>query len=123
MVRLAGPVDFKSENFPVESRTGGTVLGLRLVRFFNSSWLGTRDTLFRFCWYRAIASGVIRNVGNAIFGRFVVDRSLAGSLVCSSFVLLISARIRSFTVRFGSANGDKSVCDVSDSGCGEVNNI
>ena len=121
-VGRAGTVEFKWENFPLESRTGGTVGGFRLLRFFTSSWPGTRATLFRFCWYYAIASGFPRNVGNAIFSFFVVDRSSAGSLVCSSFVLFFIARIISFTARFAFANGDKSVGDEFDSGWGGVNN-
>ena len=36
-VGRAGPVEFKWENFPLESRTGGTLGGLRLLRFFTSS--------------------------------------------------------------------------------------
>ena len=115
-VGRAGPVEFKWENFPLKYRTGGTLGGLRDLRFFTSSWPGTRATFFRFCWYRAIASGFPRNVGNAIFGLFVVDGSSAGSLVCSLFVLFFIARIRSFTARFASANGDESVGDESNSG-------
>ena len=115
-VGRAGPVDFRFKNFPFASRTGGTLGGLRDLRFFTSSWPGTRATHFRFCWYRAIANGFPRNVGNAIFGPFVVDGSSAGSLVCSSFDLFFIARIRSFTARFASANGDESVGDQSNSG-------
>ena len=115
-VGRAGPVDFRFKNFPLESRAGGTLGGLRDLRFFTSSWPGTRATLFRFCWYRAIASGFPRNVRNAIFGLYVVDGCSAGSLVCSSFVLFFIALIISITARFASANGDESVGDESDSG-------
>ena len=74
-VGRAGAVDFRFKNFPFASRAGGTLGGLRDLRFFTSSWPGTRATLFRFCWYRAIASVFPRNIGNAIFGLFVVDGS------------------------------------------------
>ena len=90
-VGRAGPVEFKWENFLLESRTGGMLGYLRDLRFFTLSWPGIRATLFRFCWYRAIASGFPRNVGNAIFALFVVDGSSARSLVCSSFVLVFIA--------------------------------
>ena len=104
-VGRAGAVVFRFKNFPFASRTGGTLGGLRDLCFFTSSWPGTRSTLFSFCWYRAIASGFPRNVGNAIFGLFVVDGSSTGSHVCSSFVVFFIARFRSFTARFASVTG------------------
>ena len=45
-VGKAGPVDFKWENCPLESRTGGTVGGMRRLRIFTSSWPGTCATFF-----------------------------------------------------------------------------
>ena len=121
-VGRAGPVVFRFKNFPLESRAGGTVGGVRNHRFFTSSLPSTRAILFRFCWYKAIASGFPRNVGNAIFGLIVVDGSSAESLVWSSFVLFFIAWIRSFTTRFASSYGYESVGYESDSGWGGVNN-
>ena len=47
-VGRAGPVDFRIKNFCLESRAGGTLGGLRDLRFFTSSWPGTRATLVLF---------------------------------------------------------------------------
>ena len=113
---MAGAVVYIFKNFYFALRAGGTLGGLRDLRFFTSSWPGTRATLFRFRCYMAIASGFSRNVGNPIFGLFVVDGSSAESLDSSSFVWFIIARIRSFTARCAYANGDESVGDESDTG-------
>ena len=121
-VGRAVAIVFKFKNFPFASRAGNTVGGLRDLRFFTSTWPGTRATLLRFCWYRAIASGFPWNVGNAIFKFFVVDGGSAGTLVCNSFVLFFIAWISSLIARFASANKDKSVCNVFDGGWGGVNN-
>ena len=114
----AGTIVFKCKNFPVASCTGGTVGGLRDLRFFTSTWPGTRVTLLRFCWYRAIANGFPRNVGNATFERFVVDGGSAGTLVCNSFVLFFIAWISSLIARYASLNGDDWFGDESDGGWG-----
>ena len=115
-VGRAGPVEFKWGNFSLnlapDARLGAFGFFASLPRVSPAS----APLLFRFCWYRAIASGFPQNVGKAIFALFVGDDSSAGSLVCSSFVLFFIGRIRLFTARFAFANGDESVGDESDSG-------
>ena len=121
-VKRAGAVVIRFKYFPFASRAEGTLGGLRNLCVFTSSWPGIRATFFRFCWYKAIASGFPWNVGYAIFERLVVYRSSVESLVCNSFVLFFIARVRSVTARFAFANNDESIGDESYSGLGGVNN-
>ena len=109
-------------NFPFASRAGNTVGSFRKFAFFDSTLAGTRATLFRFCWYSAIASGLPRNVGNAYFGLCFVVRGSTGALVSNTFVLFFIAWISSSILWFVSANKDKSVGNDSDSGWGKVDN-
>ena len=97
-------------------RTSGSIV------FFTTSWPYTRATRFRVCWYRAIASGFPRYVGNVIFILMVINKVAAVSMLCSLCVMFHIVLISLFSAKFVFAHGDESVVNESDCGCGEVNN-